>query len=159
MQLLWDKQIDLYNVYYLERSACQEYVDCIYDGCYRDYTICVLKQRGYVDNENNINEAMYKLLKESNIGYVFGSEDERQHFLDIVKKLTKIDAFVDNHCYEMNKYHWKPPLHPNIYCPRLRRPGVTVEKFCKACYIFCSSSNKSRYCRILGTNDAGYCGI
>ena len=149
------------NQDYLENAACRGYIRCLNnDDCYKNYSICVLRKRGYVDNENNINEAMYNLMMESNIGYVFASDNEREHFLNIVKNLTKIDAFVTNHCYKVNdEYQWLLPLHPNIYCPKGQVSGVTVKRFCLSCRTFCTSTPKSLFCRILKTGKGGYCGF
>ena len=142
----------------LEASACREHISCIFErSCYIGYNICVLKQRGYLDNENNINEAMYKLMNESNIGYVFESEDERKDFLDVAKRLNKMDRFVTRYCYEFNQVPWDIPLHPNIYCPKGQMPGVTVQKFCIACPVFCSTPNATKICTVLKTGKSGDC--
>ena len=159
LQLLWENEEDL-DVAYLEETACEAYTQnhCETGDCSKNYTICVLKERGYVDQDNNINkEPLKELMRQSRTGYVFESEEERERFRGIVGKHTKIDTFVDQHCHEANEAQRKLPVHPNTYCPKGKLPGETVSRFCYNCRVFCSNTVKSTECRIVKTRESGNC--
>ena len=150
LQLLWESEKhseeDLEDLEYLdEESACQKCQPTQHaSDCHKEYSICALKHFGYVDKQNNINKPrLIMLMKESNIGYVFKSDKERGHFLNIVRGLTKIDDFAKDYCYESNDWQWQVPLYPNIYCPKEKRTGVSVYTFCRSCSNFCYADAKS----------------
>ena len=127
--------------------------------CHQNYSICALKHFGYVDKKNNINKtSLIKLMNESNTGYVFKSDNERERFLDIVRGLTKIDNFAKQYCHESNERQRQVPLYPNIYCPLGQRSGVSVRTFCRSCRKFCSVATKgTAFCTILKTKERDYC--
>ena len=119
----------------------------------------MLGHLGFSDDNNHINNALlYKLVNESNNGYVFENDDERREVLDFVEDLTEIGSFVDKYCYENQTREgqltlpWYRPLHPNIYCPRGKMPEVSVFTYCNYCSVLCKC-DKGR-CKILKTGES-----
>ena len=118
----------------------------------------MLRRFGYVDKENNTNKALlYKLMNESNTGYVFENDNERGQILQLVENFTKIDEFVDTYCYQAYPEHWQRPLHPNVYCPRGRMPGVSMSRYCSICRNLCKYDSYYYECTILKTNETDFC--